>query len=62
MTITRASQQLLLDTRGTVLILFAVALSVLMGIVGFGVEAGLWFGIKRHNQTAADMAAISGAL
>lgn len=62
MTIKRASQRLLRDTCGTVLILFAVALSMLIGIVGLGVEAGLWFAIKRHNQTAADIAAISGAL
>jgi uncharacterized membrane protein len=62
MTIRRASQRLLRDTRGTVLILSAVALSMLIGIVGLGVEAGLWFAIKRHNQTAADIAAISGAL
>ena len=60
MTIKRASQRLPRDTCGTVLILFAVALSMLIGIVGLGVEAGLWFAIKRQNQTAADIAAISG--
>jgi hypothetical protein len=32
-----------------------------MGFVAFGVEVGLWYAIKRHNQTAADIAAISGA-
>jgi hypothetical protein len=32
-----------------------------MGFTALGVETGLWYAIKRQNQTAADMAAISGA-
>jgi uncharacterized membrane protein len=54
-------RQLLRDTRGVTLVLIALTLSVLMGFTALGVETGLWYAIKRQNQTAADMAAISGA-
>src|SRR5437763_11817803 len=49
------------DTDGTVLVLVALTMSALIGLVAFGVEIGFWYAIKRHNQTAADIAAISGA-
>jgi hypothetical protein len=41
--------------------LVALTLPVAIGLVGFGIEMGLWYAIKRHNQTASDIAAISGA-
>src|ERR1700751_4584129 len=37
-------------------------LSVLIGFAGLGVETGLWYAIKRQNQSAADEAALSGAM
>ena len=49
------------DTHGTVFVLVALTMSALIGLVAFGVEIGFWYAIKRHNQTAADIAAISGA-
>jgi hypothetical protein len=39
----------------------ALAFTVLIGFVGLGAEAGLWYAIKRQDQSAADAAAISGA-
>lgn len=50
------------DVRGAVIPMVAITLPVLIGLTGLGVETGLWYVIKRHNQTAADLAAISGAL
>jgi hypothetical protein len=49
------------DTSGVTLVLVALTISALIGFVGLGVETGLWYAIKRQNQTAADFAALSGA-
>ena len=49
------------DTRGAVIPMVAITMSALVGVTGLGVEAGLWYVQKRQNQTAADLAAISGA-
>jgi hypothetical protein len=54
-------RRLVHNDRGTIMVLVAIALPVLLGFVGLGVEAGLWYTIKRHNQSAADVAALSGA-
>lgn len=50
------------DNRGAVLVMLAITIPVLLGMAGLGVDAGMWYVVKRHNQTAADMAAVSGAL
>src|ERR1700730_8080670 len=55
-------QQLVSDTRGVTLALVAAAVSALIGFTGLGVETGLWYAMKRQNQSAADVAALSGAL
>jgi hypothetical protein len=39
----------------------ALAATVLIGFVGLGVETGMWYAVKRQDQSAADAAAISGA-
>jgi hypothetical protein len=39
----------------------AAAISALIGFTGLGVETGLWYAMKRQNQSAADVAALSGA-
>lgn len=39
----------------------AITITALVGFGALGVETGLWFSDKRHYQTAADAAAISGA-
>jgi hypothetical protein len=36
-------------------------IAALIGFTGLGVETGLWYAIKRQNQSAADVAALSGA-
>jgi hypothetical protein len=54
-------QRLLRDTRGVTLAIVALAASVLIGFTGLGVETGLWYAIQRQNQSAADVAALSGA-
>src|SRR5215469_9545683 len=53
--------RLLSDTRGAVVVLVALAFTVLIGLVALGVETGLWYAVKRQDQSAADAAALSGA-
>src|ERR1700757_2823708 len=48
--------------RGTTAVTFAIAAIPLIGVVGFGTEAGMWYSTKRGAQNAADSAAYSGAL
>ena len=49
------------DTRGVTLALVAASITALIGFTGLGVETGLWYAMKRQNQSAADVAAFSGA-
>jgi uncharacterized membrane protein len=49
------------DERGVSAIIVALTLTVLVGFAGLGVETGLWYSIKRQNQSAADAAALSAA-
>jgi hypothetical protein len=49
------------DDRGITAPLLALSLAVLIGMAGLGAETGLWYTIKRVNQSAADAAALSGA-
>jgi Flp pilus assembly protein TadG len=50
------------DDRGVTSVLVALGLAVLIGFTGLGVETGLWYAIKRYDQSASDVAAISGAM
>jgi putative Flp pilus-assembly TadE/G-like protein len=54
--------RLLHDTRGFTAVFLALTLSVLIGFAALGVETGLWYAIKRQNQSGADVAALSGAM
>lgn len=45
---------------GAIAIIMALSLPVVIGFLGLGVEAGLWFHAKRGLQSAADAAALSG--
>ena len=47
---------------GGVLIYFAIAAPVLIGLAGASIDIGLWYANKRLVQTAADSAALAGAL
>jgi Flp pilus assembly protein TadG len=55
-------QRLRQDERGITAVLVALTLMALIGFTGLGVETGLWYTIQRYNQSAADVAAISGAM
>ena len=49
------------ERAGSILVTFGIALPVLIGVVGLGVESGAWYVNKRSLQTDADAAALSGA-
>jgi Putative Flp pilus-assembly TadE/G-like len=61
MTIRAALRRLIRNSRGAALPLVALSVSALIGFTGLGVETGLWYAMKRQNQSAADVAALSGA-
>lgn len=50
------------DERGGIALMFALMLPVLFGIVGLGMEAGMWFKERRQLQTMADSAAVAAAI
>jgi hypothetical protein len=56
------SQRLASDNRGVTLVVVALTLTALVGVTGLGVETGLWYMIKRYNQSAADIGALSGVM
>ena len=49
------------DRQGALLATAAVALPVIVGFAGAGIEVGMWYSDKRDLQTVADAAALSGA-
>jgi Flp pilus assembly protein TadG len=49
------------DQRGTVLVLSAFALPVLIGMVGLAFERANWYQVKRSAQNAADSAVVAAA-
>jgi hypothetical protein len=61
-TFREALRRLTHDDRGISLVLVAMVLAALVMMAGLGVETGLWYTEKRAAQTAADMAARSGAM
>lgn len=50
------------DRSANTAILFALSLPILVGTAGLGVETGYWYFKQRELQTAADVAAIAGAV
>jgi len=60
-TLARDLGALLLNDKGGAAIVIGLSMSLLVGMVGFGVEVGSWYATKRHNQTAADAAALGAA-
>ncbi|MEE8168957.1 MAG: TadE/TadG family type IV pilus assembly protein [Phycisphaerae bacterium] len=50
------------DTSGAIAIMVVLLVPVLFGFLGIAVDVGLWYAQKRALQTAADAAAISGAV
>ncbi len=49
------------DRRGVITVMFALLIPFLIGMVGLGLEVGIWFESRRNLQTAADAGAIAGA-
>src|SRR4051812_32235941 len=56
------SRRFVRDERGVILILVALLIAALVGFAGLAVEPGLWYMLKRYDQSAADVAALSGAM
>ena len=54
-------RRLFRDRRGLSAVTVAVSMPVLFGVAGLGVDTGLWYAMKRQNQSAADAAALSAA-
>ena len=54
-------RRLLHDKRGISAVTVAVSMPVLFSVAGLGIDTGLWYTIKRQNQSAADAAALSAA-
>jgi hypothetical protein len=50
------------NTKANTAILFSLSLPVLVGAAGLGVETGYWYFKQRELQTAADVAAVAGAV
>lgn len=57
-----AGARLRSDESGAMLVVMALMMTLLMGLLGVGVEVGSWYMTRRTLQTAADAAAIAGAL
>ncbi|HEY0834069.1 MAG TPA: pilus assembly protein TadG-related protein [Azospirillum sp.] len=50
------------DDSGAVLVTMALALTAVLGLVSAAVEVGSWYVVRRNLQSAADAAALAGAL
>ena len=50
------------DQRAAVAIIAVIVFPVLLGMLGLGIEVGMWYNTKRMMQNAADAAAIGGAI
>lgn len=55
-------RRFLTDRRANTALLFSLSLPVLVGMAGLGVETGFWYFKQRELQTAADVAAVAGAV
>jgi Flp pilus assembly protein TadG len=50
------------DDEGQILVVTALTMIILLAFLGFAIDVGYLFWVKRNAQTAADAAAIAGAL
>lgn len=50
------------DERGTIIIMLAIALPLIVGLLGLAIDTANWYYAERRVQTATDAAAISGAI
>jgi Flp pilus assembly protein TadG len=51
-----------LNRSGAIAIIFGLVAPAVLGLIGLGLETGLWFQSQHELQTAADAAALAGAL
>lgn len=49
------------NERGTVIVVFAIMLLVLIGMTALGIEAGRWYTVRAELSKAVDAAALAGA-
>ena len=47
--------------RGQILVVFALSMTIIIGMVGLAIDGGATFAQRRDQQTAADLAALAGA-
>ena len=59
--VSRSLRRLHRDQRGVTAVIVVLTLPVLFAFGALVINSGLWFTIKRQNQSAADAAAISAA-
>ena len=59
--VSRSLRRLHRDQRGVTAVIVAITLPLLFAFGALAINSGLWFTIKRENQSAADAAAISAA-
>ena len=55
------SQKLLCHEEGSVIVLWALALSVIIGGIGLATDIGSWYSTKRNLQNTADVSVIAAA-
>ena len=53
--------KLLSAQEGFVAVMVALLIAALIGVAGLATEAGMWYALKRQNQTATDAAALTAA-
>jgi len=56
------SKRFVRNDRGAIAIMFALMMPFILGVIGLGVEAGMWFKDRRELQSIADSASISAAV
>jgi Flp pilus assembly protein TadG len=59
--VSRSLRRLRRDERGVTAMIVALTLPLLLAFGALAINSGLWFTIKRENQSAADAAALSAA-
>lgn len=57
----RKTTRLFRDEKGAVAVIAAIAMVALCGVVGLGIDAGMWYRTQRGMQNAADAAATAAA-
>jgi len=60
--VSRSLLRLRRDQRGIAAVTVAIALPLLFAFGALSINSGLWFTIKRQNQSAADAAAAFGRI